>query len=105
MERAGGYPTYLFNLKKFVLDNQLTDQIHFYSDYINQTVIGKTNILRLAISLIDRKIFKNNFKILRYTVKAKIGREKFENVSINNYDYIHFHYAFYLCLHRKAIEK
>jgi glycosyltransferase involved in cell wall biosynthesis len=105
MERAGGYPTYLFNLKRFVLDNQLTDQIHFYSDYINQTETEKTHILRSIISLIDRKIFKNNFKILIITIRAKMGREKFENVSINDYDYIHFHYAFDLCLHRKAIEK
>jgi glycosyltransferase involved in cell wall biosynthesis len=103
-ERAGGYPTYLFNLKKYVIDNKLTDQIHFYSDYIKATEIKEKCSFRSFISLIDEKIFHNNIKILRYALKAKNGNENFENISINNYDYIHFHYAFDLCLHRKALE-
>jgi glycosyltransferase involved in cell wall biosynthesis len=118
-ERAGGPATYLYNLKQFVNNNNLNDKIFFLSDYIIQQSNCKRNswkkYLKQYIKIILNyfpffynkiKIFRINMLIFRHLLETRKGGSSFplpDDFSINNYDYIHFHSSFDICLYRKML--
>jgi glycosyltransferase involved in cell wall biosynthesis len=114
-ERCGGPPTYLFNLKQFVLENNLEDYIHFLSDFILHQEAVQTNYIKRIIVNIGKNILLfldknkkiyNNILIFLFIQKMKGGKSAYHYInefSINIYDYIHFHSAYDVCLFRRHL--
>jgi glycosyltransferase involved in cell wall biosynthesis len=117
MERNGGPSTYLYNLKQFVINNNLTDQIHFLSDFMiqknNADNANKKRLIPKIKKIAESVLFfifkehtvYNNMLIFYFTLRLKRGSAKIASstLSLNDYDYIHFHAAFDLCLYRKYV--
>lgn len=91
-ERSGGPPTYVYNLKKSVEINKLSDIIHFSSDFkkINTDIRFDKKILKNIYDYIPEKI-RINLSLKRYFKWISDYYESDPLIDYNQYDVIHFH--------------
>lgn len=119
MERNGGPPTYLYNLKQSVVNNQFGDSIIFLADLISaqdtkeNKKIQRTQYRRQFLKKIFEEFgkksnFFNNLIILLFIMRLWVGNytvNKFIRNSLNTYSYIHFHSVFTICLYKKMLRQ
>lgn len=119
MERNGGPPTYLYNLKQSVVNNKLGDSIIFLADLISaqdskeNKKIQRTQYRRQFLKKIFEEFGKknnlfNNLIIFLFIMRLWFGIytvNKFIRSSLNTYNYIHFHSVFTMCLCKKMLRQ
>jgi glycosyltransferase involved in cell wall biosynthesis len=102
LKRNGGPSTYLYNLKQYVDEHNLSidflSEMNLESDKINQESKSNSNqslfykIYNLFIPFFIRNIFWGNVNLIKYLIDCKtLNIQLYNQIDVNQYDIIHFH--------------
>jgi glycosyltransferase involved in cell wall biosynthesis len=102
-ERNGGPPTYLYNLRKSTLKNNLS--IDFLSDYLNDEKVVYSSIRNLKIKFVGGL---NPNLVALYQIYKLNKRNEYnylDKIKLDKYDIIHFHSTFDLYKYYPYLKK
>jgi glycosyltransferase involved in cell wall biosynthesis len=93
LERSGGPPTYVFNLKKSVIKNNHQEIVHFYPDLVKNEFsksIKENGLSKRILDLLPN-FLRVNISVFRYLILLESFNKKKSLVDFEKYDFIHFH--------------
>lgn len=93
LERSGGPPTYVFNLKKSVISNSQEEIVHFYPDLIKNESPNSSKengFLKRQLHLLPN-FLRVNISVFRYLILLESFNNKKSLIDFEKYDFIHFH--------------